>query len=1039
MKKRLAVRKSDETKSKKARKVDDVVVPDERRLQEDAEFHTPPEEPHEVGDKEEHQEAAPTAEEEDSDFETPPRAQKPVDLKRTLKLKKATAAKGKSTVVENQAEAVIFPKLGYRNSPGVLAEAFSRMSKPQRASIDAMGYGRLKDMKIHELPITLSYWLLENFDPKSCVIKLQRGRELRVEDDDAAIVLGLHRGTTTIKRQWKKEVHPLIKDFKTMFPLGTSITAPKVMEKLLTLDTEDVWFRRLFLILMKTVLVECLGNGYVTTQTIPNFENVDDAIRLNWGRYMKRCLVESVTRWQKKKTRPYGGPIVLLLGLYVDRVDLFTGSVVPRAFPSIKGWTSKLLKKREEDEKSCESFGHGYPIARWEGLNDAMNQTASASDVGGYEHSKAGIPEPDDEDNDANNNEKERAEEKGEHAAQVFAEKFLKKSKLVADTMTELIGMVKNAPMNIMSNIHFRDVFGKTEELLGCKIPIPPADTVPEDDGFTGTQADNEFFANPEIMAIIDEIYRGLEERNKHKSDDDDDGAPNYGLGMTQDYEEIAARKAKKQSANLNENTAEKEGAGTVGGVDPVTVSERDDADQGESNPQPAVEEVETVEVPPGKEHEGHEKVAEKEGPANVGGVEPVEVPEKELEVFEGKSHPDPAVDGLEDADREGVDVEILSVRKTNVPGRRRLSKRQIEQVAQEPTKKKVVQESEKEKLPQEQGDKNVRLKMKARKTVPLPQKMPTRTKEEKSLPESLLSPYKVRTINSSDKLTQCQRDGHVVFSNGSEHELNRYDICTLAYGEWLSDNLVDTWCVILNHDERYAAPTSPTRFFLSTRTTMFTIVRPSEKWDLNESQQRFNNKLKEEYDSYCQVSLDAVDMFLFPILHSGHFYVISFNVKNFKIEILDNSTAEDDEPLTTKYGSVPSTLQAFFSNFLRENNLVQWANSFEKVDIKRLKLPWRDGQNFIDCGVFTMRHLETYKGQTLKNYKSGLTAANIEKQLKVLRVKYCAAILSNECNVLHEENVDVARAYYKRRVKEIGIPDLDHLLLTELEYTPGA
>ncbi|KAL3651714.1 hypothetical protein CASFOL_004716 [Castilleja foliolosa] len=151
---------------------------------------------------------------------------------------KATA-KGNSPVVENQSKAIIFPKLRYRNSPGVLAEAFARMSKLQRASIDAMGYGGLQYMKIHELPITLSYWVLENFDPKSCVIKLQRGRELRLEDDDAAIVLGLPRGTKTITRQWKKEVHPLIKDFKTKFPLGTSITAPMVMEKMLTLDARD--------------------------------------------------------------------------------------------------------------------------------------------------------------------------------------------------------------------------------------------------------------------------------------------------------------------------------------------------------------------------------------------------------------------------------------------------------------------------------------------------------------------------------------------------------------------------------------------------------------------------------------------------------------------------------------------------------------------------------------------------------------------------------------------------------------------------------
>ncbi|KAL3641400.1 hypothetical protein CASFOL_016368 [Castilleja foliolosa] len=303
---------------------------------------------------------------------------------------------------------------------------------------------------------------------------------------------------------------------------------------------------------------------------------------------------------------------------------------------------------------------------------------------------------------------------------------------------------------------------------------------------------------------------------------------------MTQDYQEIAARKAEKQNAKVNENKTEKEGAGNVGGVEPVDAPEKDDVDQGVSHPQPAVDEEQ-------------------------------------------------------------------------------LAENQSEQ-AQQPTKKKVIQESQNKKLDQEQANKKVRLKMKARKTVTLPQKMATRTKEEKSLPESLLSPYKVRTIDSSDKLTQWQRElcywvmdnkglasVRVVFSNGAGHQLNRYDICTLAYGEWLSNNLVDTWSVILNHNELYAAPTSPTRFFASTRTTMFTIVRPIENWDLNEKQKRFNERMNEETDSYCQ--------FLFPILHSGHFFVISFNVKNFKIEILDNSNAQDDEPTTTKYGTIPSTL----------------------------------------------------------------------------------------------------------------------------------
>ncbi|KAL3630405.1 hypothetical protein CASFOL_023389 [Castilleja foliolosa] len=579
MKKRRAVRKVYQKKSKKARTIDDDGLP------EDESYHTPPEEAPELrggeDEREEtHEAAAQAVEEGDSDFETPPRAQKLVDLRGKGKVKKATAGERKMPVDENQAESIIYPKLRYRNSPGVLGEAFSRMNKFQRASIAAMGY---------------------------------MGRELRLEDNDAEIVLGVPNGTKPIVRQCKKDVHPLIAEFRGKFSKSVNITAASVMEEMLKLDAKDVWFRRLFLIMMKTVLVECLGNGYVSTQTIPNFEDVDDARSLNWGKYMKRCLVESVSRWQEKKTRNFGGPIVLLLGLYVDRVDLLTGSVVPRAFPSIKGWTSKLLKKREEDEKMCEGFGHGYPIARWDGLKDAMNQPASATDVGGSGDSdEEGIHEAKLDDDGDSNDEEGASKDKEEHAAQAFAEKFLKKSKLVADTMTELIGMVKTAPMNIMSNSHFRNVFGKTEELLGCKIPMPPAEKMPVDDGFTGTQADDEFFANPEIMAIIEEIFRAVEERDKHKSDDgcrtveepnkhksDDYAAPDFGLGMTQDYEEFAARRAKRKNGDLNDTlpTKERVESDLPGGAHPAPEmeemeAEKDDAGQGGSHPSPAVDEA---------------------------------------------------------------------------------------------------------------------------------------------------------------------------------------------------------------------------------------------------------------------------------------------------------------------------------------------------------------------------------------------------------------------------------------------------------------
>lgn len=40
---------------------------------------------------------------------------------------------------------------------------------------------------------------------------------------------------------------------------------------------------------------------------------------------------------------------------------------------------------------------------------------------------------------------------------------------------------------------------------------------------------------------------------------------------------------------------------------------------------------------------------------------------------------------------------------------------------------------------------------------------------------------------------------------------------------------------------------------------------------------------------------------------------------------------------------------------------------------IKRLPLPWRNETNKVDCGIYTMQHMETYVGQCVKDWKIGL------------------------------------------------------------------
>ncbi|KAL3633152.1 hypothetical protein CASFOL_026136 [Castilleja foliolosa] len=85
------------------------------------------------------------------------------------------------------------------------------------------------------------------------------------------------------------------------------ITAKKVSEKMLEHKRGGIWFKRLFLILMTTCLIESRGNGYVTNAIVDCFMDINNVQELAWGDYVIHCLVKKTEEWQIKKDNPYTG------------------------------------------------------------------------------------------------------------------------------------------------------------------------------------------------------------------------------------------------------------------------------------------------------------------------------------------------------------------------------------------------------------------------------------------------------------------------------------------------------------------------------------------------------------------------------------------------------------------------------------------------------------------------------------------------------------------------------------------------------------
>ena len=95
-------------------------------------------------------------------------------------------------------------------------------------------------------------------------------------------------------------------------------------------------------------------------------------------------------------------------------------------------------------------------------------------------------------------------------------------------------------------------------------------------------------------------------------------------------------------------------------------------------------------------------------------------------------------------------------------------------------------------------------------------------------------------------------------------------------------------------------------------------------------------------------------------------------------------------------------------------------ASTMSRVWPRRLEMAWRTTNNNKDCGVFVMRHMETYDGTSLASWNTGFKPEGDgqDAQLDDLRKKYATRLLIWKNNIL-KEKVLVEADFYARLQKK--------------------
>ncbi|GKC02462.1 alpha/beta hydrolase fold protein [Tanacetum coccineum] len=139
-----------------------------------------------------------------------------------------------------------------------------------------------------------------------------------------------------------------------------------------------------------------------------------------------------------------------------------------------------------------------------------------------------------------------------------------------------------------------------------------------------------------------------------------------------------------------------------------------------------------------------------------------------------------------------------------------------------------------------------------------------------------------------------------------------------------------------------------------------------------------------------------------FPMLDTDlrHYFIVYMNLKYNRIEYLDNIFSIETDP-NARYGFPSMTLVSLFEDYMLHVDHPSYRQMSASAEKRILTLGCRTTNNSIDCGVFVMRHMETYRGEGDRGDRCCLKKEGPEqhKQINDLRYKYATKILLADCN----------------------------------------
>ncbi|XP_021744226.1 uncharacterized protein LOC110710262 [Chenopodium quinoa] len=228
---------------------------------------------------------------------------------------------------------------------------------------------------------------------------------------------------------------------------------------------------------------------------------------------------------------------------------------------------------------------------------------------------------------------------------------------------------------------------------------------------------------------------------------------------------------------------------------------------------------------------------------------------------------------------------------------------------------------------------------------------------------------------------------------------INRNEMKTLGDDVEVTNCVIDGWARFLNHKK----PRNKIYFSTVLHHIMCTnrVCREgsSMKTRINAFIERIDNELKlNKIDSivgYKQV--------FFPVSTSQHFFLLCVNHIEDKIHIIDNRKLPKKVSVQAKYEEQPKMMLKGLAEYMKHLGY-QDAKRIEDYTVVLEKMKWRSNNDYTNCGVYMMKHMETFTADPNESWICDLKPNNVE-QIRKLRLQYTAN--RRKTLMLFEENTE--------------------------------